>query len=157
MLSFVSLYCALIHYSVSGNDKFAVRYALNGNTGGSLTPGERDALVGGLNAGTQTRPTRLRTVVENQEFSRRHYNRAFVLMQYFWVSSTQPRTRRSPACFAGYTFLAGEAESIWRQLYKREMVKAFITSSEYNNGLGPDFGCLWRTGDYFAFLRCRFF
>lgn len=42
--------------------------ALNANAGGSLSTTERDALVAGLNGGTETRATALRQVAEDADF-----------------------------------------------------------------------------------------
>src|SRR4029453_7479039 len=57
--------------------------SLNSNAGGALSTSERDQLVNELSSGAKTRAQVLRAVDENEEFTRAHFNRAFVLMQYF--------------------------------------------------------------------------
>ena len=112
--------------------------ALNGNTGTSLTAGERDALVAGLDAGTQTRATALRAVAENQEFGRRHFNRAFVLMQYFGYLRRNPPDPPEPTLdFAGFNFWLTKLNQFGGNFVNAEMVKAFITSTEYQQRFGP--------------------
>jgi hypothetical protein len=70
----------------------------------------RDALVAGLNAGTETRATVLRKVAEAEELSLRESNRAFVLMQYFGYLRRNPFD--SPdADFSGYTFWLNKLNS----------------------------------------------
>jgi hypothetical protein len=104
--------------------------ALNANTGGSLTQGERDSLAAALASGALTRAGVLRAVAENAEFSRRETNRAFVLMQYFGY------LRRSPAeppdsDFSGWQFWLDKLNEFNGNFIQAEMVKAFITSDEY--------------------------
>jgi photosystem II stability/assembly factor-like uncharacterized protein len=112
--------------------------ALNGNTATSLTAAERDALVAGLDAGTQTRATALRAVAENQEFGRRHFNRAFVLMQYFGYLRRNPPDPPEPTLdFAGYNFWLTKLNQFGGNFVNAEMVKAFITSTEYQQRFGP--------------------
>ncbi|HEY8187185.1 MAG TPA: SBBP repeat-containing protein [Pyrinomonadaceae bacterium] len=103
--------------------------ALNANTGNSLTVQERDALVAGLNAATMTRAEVLRKVAENQEFSRREFSPAFVLIQYFGY------LRRDPDA-AGYQFWLNKLNQFGGDFRRAEMVKAFITSSEYRSRFG---------------------
>lgn len=112
--------------------------ALNANTTGSLAPAERDALVAGLDHGTQTRATVLRTVVENPEFGRRSYNRAFVLLQYFGYLRRNPSDPPEQSCdFAGYNFWLGKLDQFDGNFVAAEMVKAFLTSIEYQQRFSP--------------------
>jgi hypothetical protein len=97
--------------------------ALNFNSGGALTTGERAALVQGLSSGVETRATVLMRVADNQTFQAREYNAAFVLMQYFGYLRRDIDQR-------GYDF--------WLDVLNnrdagnvRGMVCAFITSLEY--------------------------
>ena len=98
--------------------------ALNANTGNSLTQSERDALVNALNAGTQTRAGVLRSIAENEEFGRKEFSAAFVLMQYFGYLRRDPDT-------AGYQFWLNKLNQFDGDFRRAEMVKAFITSGEY--------------------------
>jgi hypothetical protein len=112
--------------------------ALNNNTGGSLTANERNALVTALDFGTATRATVLRSVAENQEFTRRHYNRAFVLMQYFGYLRRNPPDQPEPTLdFTGYNFWLTKLNQFGGNFVNAEMVKAFITSTEYQQRFGP--------------------
>jgi hypothetical protein len=114
-------------YGGLSNDQYVD--ALNGNTGGSLSSSDRDALVNGLNAGTETRATVLRKVAENASFTNREFNRAFVLMQYFGY------LRRDPDS-AGFNFWLAKLNSFGGDFRRAEMVKAFISSSEYRQRFG---------------------
>jgi hypothetical protein len=102
---------------------------LNANTGGSLTQGQRDALVNGMKGGTETRATVLRQIADNPVFFQREYNPAFVLMQYFGY------LRRDPDQ-AGYDF--------WLSVLNRTnpgnfngMVCSFLTAGEYQLRFSP--------------------
>jgi hypothetical protein len=112
--------------------------ALNANTAGSLNPAERDGLISGLDNATQTRATVLRAIVENPEFTRRHYNRAFVLMQYFGYlrrnPSDPPEETRD---YTGYNYWLSKLDQHGGNFVEAEMVKAFLISSEYQQRFGP--------------------
>lgn len=101
---------------------------LNSNTGNSLTPAERNSLVGALNTGAQDRAAVLKTVAENQAFRQREYNAAFVVMQYFGY------LRRNPDQ-GGYDFWLGVLNSQPNNF--RGMVCSFITSAEYQQRFSP--------------------
>ena len=114
--------------------------ALNANTGGSLTPAERDALVNQLTADNSTngRAAAVRQVAENSEFSQREFNRAFVLMQYFGYLRRNPDDPpETNLNFDGYNFWLTKLNQFNGNFIQAEMVKAFITSSEYRNRFGP--------------------
>ena len=63
---------------------------LNTNSGGALSPSERDQLVNDLTSGTKNRAQVLRAVAEDQDLNRAELNRAFVLMQYFGYLRRNP-------------------------------------------------------------------
>ncbi|MCA1602520.1 MAG: hypothetical protein LC776_13045 [Acidobacteria bacterium] len=109
--------------------------ALNQNTGGSLTQAERDALVGGLTTGAETRATALRKVAENEEFTRREFNSAFVLMQYFGYLRRNPNDAPDNN-FDGYDFWLAKLNQFGGDFRRADMVKAFITSGEYRGRFG---------------------
>ncbi|HKY26339.1 MAG TPA: DUF4214 domain-containing protein, partial [Pyrinomonadaceae bacterium] len=90
---------------------------------------ERDALVDGLNNQTETRATVLRKIVENPAFKEAEFNRAFVLMEYFGY------LRRDPE-FAGFNFWLNKLNSFNGNFINAEMVKAFISSTEYRSRFG---------------------
>ena len=113
--------------------------ALNQNTGNSLAPPERDALVAELSANNspQGRAVVLRKVAENAEFTRRAFNRAFVLMQYFGYLQRNPPDAPEPTLdYQGFNFWLGKLNQFNGNFIDAEMVKAFITSGEYRNRFG---------------------
>lgn len=103
--------------------------SLNGNTGGSLTPTEHDALVSGLKSGAETRATVLRKVADNAVFRQREFNAAFVLMQYFGYLRREPDQD-------GYNFWLSVLNDRDPNNFKG-MVCAFITSAEYQLRFSP--------------------
>jgi Tol biopolymer transport system component len=109
--------------------------ALDANAGGVLTADERAALVAALAAGTKTRAEVLRAVAENAELSRREFNRAFVLMQYFGYLRRNP-DEFPDSNFVGYNFWLGKLEEFNGDYIGAEMVKAFISSDEYLKRFG---------------------
>lgn len=102
---------------------------LNANTGGSLTPVERQALVNGLKNATETRATVLQAVAENQLFRQREYNSAFVSMQYFGY------LRRDPDQ-GGYDFWLSVLNSS-NPVNFGGMVCSFLTANEYQFRFSP--------------------
>jgi len=108
---------------------------------GSLTSGERESLVAQLApdpASPILRAQVLRTVVENAEFHSRQFNKAFVLMQYFGYLRRNPNEAPEPGLnFAGYNFWLNKLNSFNGNYIGAEMVKAFITSTEYQRRFGP--------------------
>jgi photosystem II stability/assembly factor-like uncharacterized protein len=111
--------------------------ALNDNAGGVLTQSERAALVDQLasNNTTSGRALVLRQVAENAELSRREKNRAFVLMQYFGYLRRNPDDRPNTD-FSGYQFWLSKLEQFNGNFVQAEMVKAFLTSDEYQQRFG---------------------
>jgi hypothetical protein len=113
--------------------------ALNANTGNSLTTQQRNDLVAQLTANntTQGRADVLRQVVENAAFQARERNRHFVLMQNFGYLRRNPND--SPdSNFDGYNFWLTKLNSFNGDYIAAEMVKAFITSTEYRQRFGQN-------------------
>jgi hypothetical protein len=108
---------------------------------GSLTTGQRDALVAQLSpdpASATLRAQVLRAVAENSVFHNRQFNRAFVLMQYFGYMRRNPNDPPEAGLdFAGYNFWLGKLNQFNGNFVNAEMVKAFITSGEYQLRFGP--------------------
>ncbi len=104
--------------------------ALIANTGVTFTPAERDALVNGLNGATETRPTVLRKITEKASFHAAEFNSMFVLMEYFGFL-------RRNADAAGFNFWLDKLNTFNGDYIAAEMIKAFITSSEYRGRFGP--------------------
>jgi uncharacterized repeat protein (TIGR01451 family) len=109
--------------------------ALNANTGGSLSQTERDSLVAALSTGAATRAGVLRSVAENNEFSRRELNKAFVLMQYFGYLRRNPDDPPD-SDFSGWQFWLNKLNQFNGDFIGAEMVKAFISSNEYRHRFG---------------------
>ena len=117
--------------------------ALNANTydplaaglGGALSQAERDQLVSDLEQSRKTRAEVLRAVAENAEFSRRHSNRAFVLMQYYGYLRRNPDSAPDTN-FDGYNFWLSKLNEFGGNFFQAEMVKAFLDSIEYRKRFG---------------------
>jgi len=110
--------------------------ALNFNTGGALSAAERDALVTGLQNATETRATVLGRVAEDSDFRGAQFDRAFVLMEYFGYLRRNPN-EAPDLDFTGYDFWLTKLNQFNGNFIQAEMVKAFITSSEYRNRFAP--------------------
>jgi hypothetical protein len=108
---------------------------LNVNAGGALSTQERDALVSALGGGTQTRAQVVRAVAEDADTARVEFNRAFVLMQYFGYLRRDPNAAPDTD-FSGYNFWLGKLNSFGGDYRRAEMVKAFISSTEYRKRFG---------------------
>jgi len=128
-LDFVAVYGGL------SNDQYVD--ALNANTGTSLSASDRNDLVAELNGGTETRAGVLRKVSESAAFTQREFNRAFVLMQYFGYLRRNP-SDAPDSDFSGYNFWLAKLNSFGGDFRKADMVKAFITASEYRGRFGGE-------------------
>jgi uncharacterized delta-60 repeat protein len=114
--------------------------ALNLNTGGSLSPSERDAVVNQLVAAGNTpqgRARALRSVADDSDFRAREFNRAFVLMQYYgYLRRNPPDSPDLTLDYQGYNFWLRKLEQFNGNFVNAEMVKAFIISTEYQLRFG---------------------
>ncbi|HEV2827157.1 MAG TPA: TIGR03118 family protein [Pyrinomonadaceae bacterium] len=90
----------------------------------------RNSLVASLNAATDTRATILRKISEAEELKLREVNAAFVTMEYFGYLRRDPDT-------AGFNFWLNKLNTFNGDFIAAEMVKAFISSSEYRQRFGP--------------------
>jgi hypothetical protein len=97
---------------------------LIGNTRVSFSPGERDALVNGLESGALTRTAVLRQITEDDRFVSAKRNEMFVMMEYFGY------LRRDPDA-SGYQFWLNKLNQFGGNFEQAELVKAFISSIEY--------------------------
>jgi glucose/arabinose dehydrogenase len=109
--------------------------ALAANAPGALTQAEADDLAARLAGGSETRATVLRRVAEDDDFKRAETNRAFVLMQYFGYLRRNPDDAPD-ADFAGYDFWLSKLEQFGGDFRRAEMVRAFISSTEYRQRFG---------------------
>jgi hypothetical protein len=105
---------------------------LNAQSGGPLSPAERDALVAGMLSGEETRASVLRRVADDEDFRHAEFNRAFVLMQYFGYLRRNP-DEAPDTNFDGYDFWLSKLEQFGGDYRRAEMVKAFVSSPEYRN------------------------
>ncbi|HEX5702992.1 MAG TPA: TIGR03118 family protein [Pyrinomonadaceae bacterium] len=121
-------------YAAMSNAQYVDR--LIQNAGGGFPPSDRDAWVAGLNGGTKTRATVLREISERASFKQQEFNNLFVLMEYFGY------LRRSPDDppdnnFTGFNSWLTKLNSFNGDYIRSEMVKAFISSTEYRSRFGP--------------------
>jgi hypothetical protein len=110
--------------------------ALIANTGVTFTATQRNTLInfffGASNSSDQTaRANALFQVAQNQAFAAAEFNRTFVAMEYFGY------LRRDPDA-SGFNFWLNKLNSFNGDFIKAEMVKAFISSSEYRQRYGAN-------------------
>ena len=110
--------------------------ALNTNAGNALSQIDRNQLVADLTSGAKTHAQVLRAVAENQTLYNSEFNRAFVLMQYFGYLRRDPNSGPD-SDFGGYNFWLTKLNLFNGNFVNAEMVKAFITSTEYRQRFGP--------------------
>jgi hypothetical protein len=111
-------------------DQFVAK--LNLNTGNVLTQDETNALVAELSMDPSAigRAKVLLKIAENSLFDSREKNRAFVLMQYFGYLRRDPDSAPD-SNYSGYQFWLAKLDQFGGDFMQAEMVKAFITSTEY--------------------------
>ena len=109
---------------------------MNTNSAGALSSSDRDTLVQALNNGTMTRAQVLRAIAENQTLYNAEFNRAFVLMQYFGYLRRNPNDFPD-SDYTGFEFWLNKLNAFNGNFVAAEMVKAFITSTEYRKRFGP--------------------
>jgi hypothetical protein len=111
---------------------------LNSNIGNLMTAQEQNAAIAefggtGDTANTAARARALRDVAENATFSQNggaEFQRAFVLMQYFGYLRRDPNTGPDTD-HSGYEFWLGKLNQFNGSYQNAEMVKAFISATEY--------------------------
>ena len=111
---------------------------LDANAGGVLTQDQKAALVGELSPDPSDETRRasvLRKVTENAAFESAEKNRAFVLMQYFGYLRRNPDDAPD-SNFDGYHFWLSKLNQFGGDFRRAEMVRAFISSSEYRSRFG---------------------
>jgi hypothetical protein len=104
-------------------------------SGVSPTSIERTAAITAFgNGGTSGRAAALRSIAESQSVFDRHYNSAFVLMQYFGYLRRNPDDAPD-GNFDGYQFWLNKLNQ-FGNFVDAEMVKAFLLSTEYQQRFG---------------------
>jgi hypothetical protein len=101
----------------------------------------RAAAIGEFNSTTPAdaaaRARALRLVAEDPMLAQQEFNRAFVLMEYFGYLQRNPNdTPEATLDFAGYNFWLAKLNQFNGNFVNAEMVKAFITSTEYKQRFG---------------------
>jgi uncharacterized repeat protein (TIGR01451 family) len=89
----------------------------------------RDVIVAALDNGLITRAQALRLVAESETLKKNELNRAFVALEYFGYLRRDPDAN-------GYNFWLTKLNQFNGDYIKAEMVKAFISSSEYRQRFG---------------------
>jgi len=108
---------------------------LNANAENPLSSSERNQLVNDLATGVKTRAQVLRAIAENPKLATAESNRALVLMQYFGYLRRNPN--ESPDIdYTGYDFWLTKLNQFNGDYLAAEMVKAFISSTEYRQRFG---------------------
>jgi CubicO group peptidase (beta-lactamase class C family) len=110
--------------------------ALNDNSGGVLSPSERDQLVSDLTSGIMSRAQILRAVAEDPDLNAAEINRAFVLMQYFGYLRRNPNDAPD-VDYTGYDFWLAKLNRFKGNFVNAQMVKAFLDSDEYQARFRP--------------------
>lgn len=114
--------------------------ALYANTAVAPSASDTSTAAGEFGAASDTsdisaRARALRDVAENTAFSSAEFNRAFVLMQYFGYLQRDPDAAPDNN-FNGYNFWLSKLDQFQGNYVQAEMVKAFISSTEYRQRFG---------------------
>jgi hypothetical protein len=115
---------------------------LNTRAGNVLTPAQRTTainLFGGAvdTSSTTARAQAVRQVAENQTLFNNENNRAFVLAEYFGYLRRNPNDAPENGLdYTGYEFWLNKLNQPGANYITAEMVKAFITSTEYRGRVG---------------------
>jgi len=111
---------------------------LNGRAGSPLDATERQNLINELTANNTPsgRASVLRKVAEDPTLFAAERNRAFVLMQYFGYLRRDPNSGPD-IDYTGYDFWLGNLNAFNGNFVQAELVKAFISSAEYQARFGP--------------------
>jgi hypothetical protein len=102
-----------------------------------LSQTDHDNLVTALTNGTMTRAQVLRFVAEYPTLANSEKNRAFVLMQYFGYLRRNPNDAPD-SDYGGYSFWLTKLNQFNGDFVAAEMVKAFLSASEYRQRFGTN-------------------
>jgi len=111
------------------------------NGGVTPTSADRTAAINEFGGAATTadaaaRARALRRVAENSTLASQEFNRAFVLMQYFGYLRRNPNDAPD-GNFDGYNFWLNKLNQFNGNYIQAEMVKAFLSSTEYRRRFGP--------------------
>jgi hypothetical protein len=113
------------------------------NAGITPSPTQKSTAVAefqgaGTSADIPARARELRDVAENPTLATNESNKAFVLMQYFGYLRRNPNDAPENGLnYSGYDFWLTKLNQFNGDFASADMVKAFITSSEYRQRFGP--------------------
>jgi len=115
--------------------------ALFANAGVTPTTTDRNAAIVEFGGAVNTidvaaRGRALRRVAENSTLQTNEFNRAFVLMQFLGYLRRDPNSGPD-IDYTGYDFWLTKLNQFNGNFAAAEMVKAFITSTEYRQRFGP--------------------
>jgi len=110
--------------------------ALFQTAGLTPSPSERQLVVDEFLNPSGARARALRRVAENENFTRREFDAAFVLMEYFGYLRRNP-DEQPDSSFSGYDFWLAKLKEFNGDFVNAEMVKAFLISREYRMRFGP--------------------
>ena len=108
---------------------------LNTNAGNPLSSSEVTTLSNEVASGAKTRAQALRQVAEHPNLSRSEFNRAFVLMQFYGYLRRDPNAPPD-SDYTGYEFWLTKLNQFNGDFKAAEMVKAFLSSTEYRKRFG---------------------
>jgi hypothetical protein len=111
------------------------------NAGVTPTASDRTAVINEFGTATTTsdvaaRARALRDVAENATLNSQEFNRAFVLMQFLGYLRRDPNSGQDTD-YTGFDFWLTKLNAFNGNFQNAEMVKAFITSTEYRQRFGP--------------------
>ena len=111
------------------------------NAGVTPSTTDRNTAINEFGSATNTtdvaaRGRVLRKVAEDSTLNANEFNRAFVLMQFFGYLRRDPNTAPD-SDYSGYDFWLTKLNQFNGNYINAEMVKAFITSTEYRQRFGP--------------------
>jgi Matrixin len=122
-----------------GQDATTYVNSLFANAGVTPTDAERQAAISAFNnagGGNAGRAAALRSVAESGSVTNALRNEAFVLMQYYGYLRRNPDDPPD-ADFTGYNFWLGKLNQFGGNYVAAEMVKAFLSATEYRSRFGP--------------------
>ena len=111
------------------------------NAGVTPSAADRNAAIAEFGSATNTsdvaaRGRALRDVAENSILNTQEFNRAFVLMQFLGYLRRDPNSGQDTD-YTGFDFWLTKLNQFNGNFVSAEMVKAFITSTEYRQRFGP--------------------
>jgi hypothetical protein len=114
---------------------------LNQNAGNVFSPDDRAAILSLFGSAPDTsnlaaRAQAVRQAADNANLYNAEFNRAFVLMQYLGYLRRNPNDPQDTD-YTGYDFWLTKLNQFNGNFIQAEMVKAFITSTEYRRRFGP--------------------